>query len=263
MSMVYFTSDLHLGHQAILRMQNRPFGSIEEMNDTLIRNINSVVKSTDKLYILGDVSHHITPEETNDLIRRMRCRKYLILGNHDVAGDPEICPYDHTLFEWVGTYRKINTYGMNIVIMHYPMLSWPKAMAGSVMLHGHIHSDGTYNKANKEAGIRRFDVGVDANNYFPISIYQIKQFTEETPVSITSRDGLYIPGVWTGDTITLGKYASEHPDRTLEVHMNRPIGSSYQDKDQIIDNWKESEVMCQRKVLESYSLGNSIWKVVI
>lgn len=80
--------------------------------------------------------------------------------------------------------------------MHFPMLSWPKATAGSVMLHGHIHSGPEYNEADMKAGIRRFDVGVDANNYYPVSIMQVKQWAAETPVSITSRENLYIPGVW-------------------------------------------------------------------
>ena len=44
------------------------------------------------------------------------------------------------------------------------------------MLHGHIHSDGSYNLSNREAGIKRYDVGVDANKYLPVSIKQIEEF---------------------------------------------------------------------------------------
>lgn len=98
------------------------------------------------------------------------------------------------LFEFVGNYLKINDYGMNIIMMHYPMLTWPKVTAGSVMLHGHIHSDKSYNEANKRYGIRRYDVGVDANDYYPVSIETIKAFRDATPVSITSSKNLYIPG---------------------------------------------------------------------
>lgn len=44
------------------------------------------------------------------------------------------------------------------------------------LLHGHIHSDGLYNLSNLEAGIKRYDVGVDANNYYPVSINKIENF---------------------------------------------------------------------------------------
>jgi calcineurin-like phosphoesterase family protein len=44
------------------------------------------------------------------------------------------------------------------------------------MLHGHIHSDMSYNISNREAGIKRYDVGVDANDYMPVSIKQIEDF---------------------------------------------------------------------------------------
>ena len=47
------------------------------------------------------------------------------------------------------------------------------------MLHGHIHSDGKYNRDNMEAGIRRYDVGVDANGYMPVSIKQIEKFARQ------------------------------------------------------------------------------------
>lgn len=178
--MIWFTADLHLGHEAIIKMQNRPFANVDDMNHTLIHNITECVKPDDKLYILGDVSHHITPDETSELVRRIHCHKYLILGNHDVVGDPEHCRYDESLFESVGYYLKINAYDMKIVMMHYPLLSWHKMSAGSIMLHGHIHSDGSYNAKNMEDGIRRYDVGVDANHYYPVNIFQVKDWVEHT-----------------------------------------------------------------------------------
>lgn len=248
--MIWFTSDLHLGHNAVINMQHRPYKDAAEMNNALIHNINECVKKNDKLYILGDVSHHITPEETNELVSRINGRKYLLLGNHDVVGEPEICPYDASLFEFVGNYLKINDYGMNIIMMHYPMLTWPKVTAGSVMLHGHIHSDKSYNEANKRYGIRRYDVGVDANDYYPVSIETIKAFRDETPVSITSSKNLYIPGFWQPDPVRLLDFSSEHPDRILHVHMGSEASVE-------ILNWQENDDILQRTVADAHSLGSS------
>ncbi len=50
--MIYFTSDLHLGHRGIIEMQNRPFENVQEMNQVLIRNYNAVVHKNDTVYIL-------------------------------------------------------------------------------------------------------------------------------------------------------------------------------------------------------------------
>lgn len=178
--MVFFTSDLHLGHESILQMQDRPFDTVEVMNEALINNINSCVHKNDRLYILGDISLHIPVDEANHLISRIHGRKYLLLGNHDTIGQKDECKYDPSLFEWIGDYLRISTYDVNIVMMHYPLLSWRKIASGSIMLHGHIHASGEYNRKNMTAGIRRFDVGVDANDYQPVSILKIKEMAEET-----------------------------------------------------------------------------------
>ena len=60
--------------------------------------------------------------------------------------------------------------------MHYPMLSWPKKNNGSIQLHGHIHAREGDNLQNKVDGIKRYDVGVDANGYCPVSVQEIIDF---------------------------------------------------------------------------------------
>ena len=66
--------------------------------------------------------------------------------------------------------------GVSFSLMHYPMLSWPHSEAGAVQLHGHIHASSDYNEQNRKNGILRYDVGVDANNYFPVSVKDILEF---------------------------------------------------------------------------------------
>ena len=178
-TMIWFTSDLHFGHEAIIKMRNRPFADADDMNNALIHNINSCVQPNDKLYILGDVSHHITPEATNALVKKLRGHKYLIYGNHDLVQNPEVCPYNPSLFVSEGYYLKLRVDRMTLILMHYPMLSWDKARAGSIMLHGHIHAGPEYNEQNRKNGICRFDVGVDANSYYPVSLLQIRTWAEE------------------------------------------------------------------------------------
>lgn len=53
--MIYFTSDLHLGHKNVIRLCNRPFTDIEEMDHVLISNWNKRVHPHDTVVILGDL----------------------------------------------------------------------------------------------------------------------------------------------------------------------------------------------------------------
>ncbi len=164
--MIYFTSDLHLGHRGVLHFQNRPFADVEEMNRVLIDNINARVNKNDMLYILGDVAHRCHVDEVNQMIAKMNGKKILIKGNHDKK-------YDESLFEGVYDFLEINLEGHSISLMHYPMVEWPKSRHGSIHLHGHQHNSPEYNVKQRDQGILRYDVGVDANAYFPISKNEI------------------------------------------------------------------------------------------
>lgn len=174
--MIYFTSDLHLGHRAIISMANRPFENVEEMNRVLIDNINRTVKQEDTLYILGDLCYRIKVDEANELISQINCKnRYLLIGNHDKQ-------YDPSLFVEMKDFMKLSVAtptgaNVQVALMHYPLMSWPHEYHGGIHLHGHIHSEGTeYNARMRDEGILRYDVGVDANGYKPVSFEQIISF---------------------------------------------------------------------------------------
>ena len=56
MSKYFFIADTHFGHSEIMNYENRPFSSVEEMDNTIISNWNSVVSDNDKVFVLGDLS---------------------------------------------------------------------------------------------------------------------------------------------------------------------------------------------------------------
>lgn len=114
--MIYFTSDQHLGHPAIISMQNRPFRDIEDMNRTIINNYNSIVHKDDTVYILGDIYHRLPVDTANDLIAELKGRKILATGNHDKK-------YHQRLFEGIYDFKTVSLNGKYFTLMHYPMLS--------------------------------------------------------------------------------------------------------------------------------------------
>lgn len=157
----FFTSDLHFFHEDVIKFCNRPFGSVEHMNDTLIKNWNSVVGDHDHVWFLGDFSFGKV-EETSNVLDQLKGIKHLIVGNHDRKGRAQDLFNKHWNKYFVDThdYYRLKVDDYKLVLCHFPFASWER---GYINLHGHLHSLAGY--SNKWM---QYDVGVDANNYTPI-----------------------------------------------------------------------------------------------
>lgn len=160
---IFFTSDNHFYHKNIMKYENRPFDSIEDMNETMIKNWNSTVGPKDHIYILGDLTFS-NKENTKKLLDSLNGKKYLIIGNHDKVGE-EIKKY----FVWVDNLRQIKIDDQKIILCHYPIYSWNGKFHGSWHFHGHTHTvsheDFTHEK--------KVNVGVDLWDYAPVSFERI------------------------------------------------------------------------------------------
>lgn len=133
--MKFYISDLHFGHKNILKFDNRPFFTLEEMEKTLISNWNNKISKNDDVYILGDMFWH--NEDAPRILAQLKGKKYLILGNHDRI-NAEIAKH----FIWCN--KKIETIkdnGEKIVMSHFPIAHWDGQMhkPQTIHLYGHIH----------------------------------------------------------------------------------------------------------------------------
>ena len=166
---IWFTADTHFGHANIIHHCNRPFGSVQEMDEALIASINTHVAETDTLYHLGDFAFR--GNDPAAYRGRIRCRSIvLILGNHDpqtLAGVTK--PEFSSLFAGVHSLLRIkpslDDAAQQIMLCHYAMRVWDKVHHGSWHLFGHSH--GTL---PDDPGARSWDVGVDANGFKPVSL---------------------------------------------------------------------------------------------
>lgn len=140
--MNYYISDLHFCHKNIIKYDERPFASVEEMNEILINNWNQIVKKdSDTTYILGDFVWG-GYDKWRETILRLRGHKVLIKGNHDV----NICSkYGESmcaekLFERISDYEVARDGDFYVVMSHYPMLYyWRDYDPNVFMLGGHLH----------------------------------------------------------------------------------------------------------------------------
>lgn len=173
--MIYFTSDLHFWHNKILHHCNRPFKDVVEMNEALIVNWNNEVSPDDEVYILGDVTME-GPEKAFAMLSQLKGIKYLIRGNHDRFVDNEAWQQYAWVFQWVKDYQELVVNNQKFVLFHYPIAEWADFYKGAIHLHGHQHNAPAYNIQQAEAGLRRYDVGVDANNFKPVGVESIAAF---------------------------------------------------------------------------------------
>ncbi len=97
--MRYYISDLHFYHANMnTQMDQRGFASFEEMNEYMIEQWNQKVRKNDEVVILGNFSI-AKGEKTNELLQRLKGKKYLIVGNHDRFLNDKT--FDRSLFKWI------------------------------------------------------------------------------------------------------------------------------------------------------------------
>lgn len=178
--MIFFTSDTHFGHARVLEFTDRPYEAVGQMNDSLVDAVNSRVGEDDELYILGDYSFKMTVADAYGLRKKIACKRvHLVPGNHDKDWTQ---PAVADAFIVEPTIRVLKVDGLKIVMSHYPMADWQGMSHGSWHLHGHIHSaGGAYNAFNREQGLLRYDVGVDANAYAPVSLDELREWFADVP----------------------------------------------------------------------------------
>lgn len=164
---VWFTSDTHYGHSRVIEYSNRPFSSVEEMDEAMAQNWNSVVRPGDLVYHLGDFSFH-RPEQSIRIAKRLMGQKYLILGNHDkrLRTEPEFLGQ----FIWAKDLHQIEVDGQKVILCHYAMLTWNQSHRGSWQLHGHSHGS-----LPDDPHSLRIDVGVDPRGYYPVSFEEVRE----------------------------------------------------------------------------------------
>ena len=171
---LFFTSDTHFGHRNIIKYCQRPFSCIEEMDDALIANWNRVVGKDDIIFHLGDFAMGGSAEWSR-LLQKLNGKIYLILGNHDL----KTIGAGFSRLEGVAMQMLINVKGQIIYLNHYPFLCYGGAYRNTWQLYGHVHTC----PANRGLDVPRlkmlmsmqYDVGVDNNNYRPISFEQVKK----------------------------------------------------------------------------------------
>lgn len=183
MQKVFFTSDLHFGHENVLRFDNRPFASVEEMDAELVRRWNAKVGKGDLVYVLGDLIWKSRNGDAHNLIRSLNGQIILIKGNHDrflhnaqarasLAGIKDYDDICVTLED--GSVRRC-------ILSHYFIPFYNGHRHQAIHLHGHSHFTDEADlelkmaKELNESGFKNeiYNVGCMYWDYAPVTLDEI------------------------------------------------------------------------------------------
>lgn len=158
----YVFSDPHFYSESIIFNGQRPFANAAEMNQALINNYNAVVQKQDIVYWLGDVMYGATKERVSNILKQLRGRKFLIMGNHD---------RNHSATWWLSCgFEKVYSHPIYdaenyIMLSHEPLPEFGE-MHPIANIHGHIHIQ-DYDFTNHAQHI---NVCVEKTDYKPVPL---------------------------------------------------------------------------------------------
>lgn len=190
---VYCTADLHFWHANIIRYCNRPYATVEEMNEALIENWNETVGPEDSCYVLGDFAFAIRAVET--ITPRLNGKKYLVPGNHDWCHSyhKKSRKSPEHQRKWINTYERSGWTVLpeqhrdpalgRVLMCHLPYaglepgsdkyVSYRPENKGEWLLCGHVHDKWTTRP-------RTINVGCDVWDYRPVSATALAAIMETT-----------------------------------------------------------------------------------
>lgn len=167
--MIWLSGDHHFGHENILRFCGRPFDTIYEHDEELIRRWNDVVAKDDEVYYEGDLSLGVY-QEVSQVIARLNGNIYFMSYqfHHDRRWMEDIWRGKLTFSASAPVAIEagivmLKSADTDVVLCHFPIAEWPRKHYGAV--HAHAHSHGNY---HGEGAL--VDVGVDCHDYYPISL---------------------------------------------------------------------------------------------
>lgn len=131
----FVISDTHFGHKNIITFKRgdgtplRPFSTMEEMHDEMIRRWNETVPPTGIVYVLGDV---VINKKYLPILNELNGSKRLIMGNHDIFGHKEYLKYFKEIYG-------VRVFVDEFIFSHIPLHPDCVSPRFKVNVHGHLH----------------------------------------------------------------------------------------------------------------------------
>jgi len=166
----FYTADTHYSHKNIIKYEDRPFKTTEEMDEYLIYKHNQKVKKEDNVYFIGDFAF-ADDIRVLHILNRLNGNKFLIWGNHDK--NIKKSKILQSAFIWCRDYAVVYEKETPVILFHYPIQVWDRKHHGSIHLYGHVHSNKDNHHPMINDLINAYNVGVDVRNFEPVTLDEI------------------------------------------------------------------------------------------
>ena len=160
---IFLISDLHLDHKNIIKYTNRPFRDVTEMNETILRNWNNVVKDEDTVYFLGDMAFGKGSREASYWLGKLKGNIIFIEGNHEETGRVKALTSAEDVF--------LNFKGKKFLLTHDPAIK-PKNWNGWI-IHGHKHNNHLEEFPLVNGENKTINLSIELIDYKPVEIGHI------------------------------------------------------------------------------------------
>lgn len=161
---IYFMADLHINHENVLKFGSRPFYNTEKMLEYIEQEFQKLTPQ-DILFDLGDTFWSMEPNNCINILKKIPCPIYKIMGNHDkyglyIIGNKTLEPYYKLIVDLLDIRVEYKKKIYFCTLSHYPLVSWNHKPYGSINIHGHCH--GNIDEFNNNSPDLRIDVGFDS-----------------------------------------------------------------------------------------------------
>ena len=155
----FVVSDLHFDDPKIIKYCRDEFGSLGEMNETIIERWNGTVGKSDSVFFLGDMTGETGRRPIDYWLSFLNGRIIMLRGNHDTKVVTKVPAIKHPII--------IDCHGTRIMLSHYPYR--PVAWNGWI-IHGHVHNAHVSKYPSLNAKGKTANVSVEMVNYAPVRL---------------------------------------------------------------------------------------------
>ena len=165
----FVIGDLHFYDPNIIQYSPRDFTSVQEMNQFMASQWNSVVNNNDTVFMLGDFFDfdHCDDIQVFEILDQLNGHIILIAGNHDR-----------------GNLDVFRAYGIEVIeypivkdgfwfLSHEPMFVTETAPYANIFAHVHL------NPMYKTVSSRSFCASAERHNYVPVLLSEAKRMVRE------------------------------------------------------------------------------------
>lgn len=159
--------DNHFFHKNIIKYENRPFDSVESMNEEMIKRWNSVVNNRSKVIIFGDWIFG-SKQNIESIAKQLNGHKILILGNHD--------SYSPAYYQSIGI-EEVSNYPIIIndfiICSHEPL--YINSNMPYINLYAHVHSNEMYKTISANSAC----LSAERWDYTPVKLSKVLKKIEK------------------------------------------------------------------------------------